>query len=57
MSDAPGPVSPEPTVGEQIDTAIQAVKDELNPKIDALQTKVDELSAKVDERQGQTQAQ
>ena len=46
----------DPSVGDRVDQAVQAVKDELNPKIDALQAKVDELSARVDAFQGQAAA-
>ena len=53
----PAPVTPEPTVGEQIDAAVEAVRTELNAKIDTLQTTVDQLSDKVDAAQGQSQSQ
>lgn len=57
MSDTPAPVSPDPTVGEQVDAAVGALRAELSSKVDSLQAKVDELSAKIDAIQGQTQSQ
>lgn len=49
MSDAEQ--SEEQTIGERVDAAVEAVRVELNARIDEVQAAVAELSAKIDERQ------
>jgi hypothetical protein len=52
-----GAVSADPTVGQRVDAGVEALRIEVNARIDTLQARVEELSAKIDAHQEQSQSQ
>ena len=46
----------DPTIGRRVDEKIQALRDEVNPRIDAIQAQLDQIQARIDAAQGQNPA-